>query len=80
MNQRADCAVRVKLTAVNSGRGCGRISAVKPDNVIRMIYENFSSLGLFAEGPSKHKKIRHINKLMKDYEVDLLAGVETRTD
>ena len=50
LNQRADCAVRVELTAINSGRECGRIFTVKPDNVIRMIYENFSSLGLFAEG------------------------------
>jgi hypothetical protein len=44
------------------------------------MYENFSSLGLFTEGPAQHKKVRQLNKLMADYGVDVLAGCETWTD
>jgi hypothetical protein len=44
------------------------------------MFENFSSLCLFSVGPLQHKKIRQLNKLCRDYGVDLLAGCETRTD
>ncbi len=52
----------------------------KPDNLVQMTYENFSSLSIFVEGCQKQKKIRQLNKLIKDYGVDLLAGCETRAD
>jgi hypothetical protein len=35
---------------------------------------------MFAEGALRHKKIRHLNRIMRDYGGDLLAGCETRTD
>ena len=35
---------------------------------------------MFAEGALRHKKIRQLNKLMRDHGSDLLAGCETRTD
>jgi hypothetical protein len=41
---------------------------------------NFSRLGLFTEGPARHKKVRQFNKLMADCGIDVLAGCETRTD
>jgi hypothetical protein len=41
----------------------GRILSNKPNNVVRMMYENFSSLPIFANGPQKHKKIWQLNKL-----------------
>ena len=44
------------------------------------MYENFSSLGVFGEGSTKLKKIRRINKLIKEYGVDLMAGCETWTN
>ncbi len=58
----------------------GRIHNKKPDNVVRIMFENFSSLGLFVEGPAWHKKVRQLNNLVRDYGVDLLAGCKTRTD
>ncbi len=57
-----------------------QVNCVKPDNVVWVMYENFSSLSLFAVGNMRHKKIRQINKLMSDYGIDILAGCETRTD
>jgi hypothetical protein len=44
------------------------------------MYENFSSLSVFATGHRKHKKIQQINKLASDYGVDLITGCETWTD
>jgi hypothetical protein len=35
----------------------GRISCDKPNNVVWVTYENFSSLGLFVKGRMCHKKI-----------------------
>jgi hypothetical protein len=58
----------------------GRVALKKPDDAIRVMYENFSSLSLFATGTGWHKKIQQIDKLMGDYGVDILAGCETRTD
>jgi hypothetical protein len=58
----------------------GNIPRIKPDDSIRLMYENFSSLSVFSTGAMRHKKIRQINKLMTDFGVDILAGCETRTD
>jgi hypothetical protein len=44
------------------------------------MYKNFSSLGLFTEGPARHKNVRQLNKLMADYGIDVLASCETQTD
>ena len=79
-NQEACAAVSTEQASLENGGSHGRVSRVKPDDVVRIMYENFSSLGVFGEGPTKHRKIRQINKLIKDYGVDIMAGCETRTD
>ncbi len=56
------------------------LSCDKPDNVVCMMYKNFSSLSLFAEGPKKQVKICQLNKLLRDFGIDVIAGCETRTD
>jgi hypothetical protein len=61
-------------------RAYGRILVDKPDNVARMMYENFSSLSIFANEWRKHKKIHQMNKLASDYGIDLLSGCKTQTD
>jgi hypothetical protein len=58
----------------------GRILSNKPNNVVRMMYKNFSSLSIFADGPHKHMKIHQVNKLASDYGIDLLSRCETKTD
>ncbi len=52
----------------------------RPDDVVQVMYKNFSSLGLFVERPARHKKVGQLNKLMADYGIDVLAGCETWTD
>jgi hypothetical protein len=52
----------------------GQVSCDKPDDVVQIMYENFSSLSIFTIGLACHKKVRQLNKLMLDYSVDLLAG------
>jgi hypothetical protein len=44
------------------------------------MFENVSSLRLFVLGREKGRKIWQINKLMKEYNVDIMAGCETRVD
>ena len=58
----------------------GPIPRDKPDDVDRLMYENFSSLGMFVGGTLCHKKVQQLNKLMRDYGGNLFAGCETRTD
>ena len=36
----------------------GRVPCEKLDNVVRIMYENFSSLSIFTVGPVCHKKVR----------------------
>ncbi len=52
----------------------------KPDNVVRLMYEFFFSLGMFAVGPSRHKKVQQLNKLIQEYGANFLSGCETRTN
>jgi len=73
-------AVRREYAGMLANGLYGKISCDKPDDTVRIMFENFSSLGLFATGPLRHKKIRQINKLAGEYSVDILAGCETRTD
>ena len=64
---------------VNRGE-YGPVPRDKLNDVVCLIYENFSSLCMFAEGALCHKKIQQLNKLLWDYGGNLLVGCETRTD
>jgi hypothetical protein len=44
------------------------------------MFKNFSSLCLFVQGKEKCRKIRQINKFMKEYNVDVMAGFKTWVD
>ncbi len=75
------CAmVRRELCVSERGGIYEWISKEKPNDVVRVMFENFSSLGLFVEGVLRHKKIRRLNPLSRKYRVDLLVGCETSTD
>jgi hypothetical protein len=73
-------SVQWERIARESNGQYGHIFTSKPDNVICFMYENFSSLSLFAMSPMHHKKIHQLNMLMSYYGVDFLARCETRTD
>jgi hypothetical protein len=61
--------------ATTEGSGVyGGILRDKLNNVVWLMYANFSSLGMFALGPSCHKKVRRLNKPIQEYGVNLLAG------
>jgi hypothetical protein len=75
------CASVQRDYAATEGSGVyGGILGDKPEDIVRLMYEFFSILGMFALGPSCHKKVRQLNNLIQEYGVDLLAGCETRTD
>jgi hypothetical protein len=79
-NLEARTSVQQDYATKKGSRVYGGILQDKPDNVVRLMYEKNSSLGMFALGPSRHKKVRQLNKLIQEYGVNLLAGCETRTD
>jgi hypothetical protein len=54
----------------------GQAPQEKPDDCIRVIMENFNSLGVFTKGT----KINSLNKLCRRYNTDVLAGCETQAD
>jgi hypothetical protein len=76
----AQASVHREYAATEATGVYSRMSCDKPDDVVRIMYENFSSLSIFTLGPARHKKVRQLNKLISDYSVDLLAGCKTRTD
>ena len=51
----------------------GKAPGSKPDNCIRVVMENFNSLGVFTNGV----KINALNKLCHKFNTDILAGWET---
>jgi hypothetical protein len=54
----------------------GQAPRVKPDDCVRLIMENFNSLGIFTKGT----KINSVNKLCRQFNTDILAGCETQAD
>jgi len=56
--QVAQQSVYHELSTLTANGSYGCLSKDKLDNVVCLMYENFSSLSLFVEGPKKHVKIR----------------------
>ncbi len=79
-NLEACTSLHLDYVAMEGSRGYGGILRDKPNDVVQLMYEFFSSLGMFVAGPSRHKKVRQLNKLIREYGVNLLAGCETRTN
>ena len=72
--QAARQSVFHELSTLTANGSYGCLSKDKPDNVVRLMYKNFSSLSLFVEGPKKHVKIRQLNKIITDYSVTSSQG------
>ena len=70
----AQASVHRECAAKEATGVYGQVSCDKPDDVVRIMYENFSSLSIFTLSPVRHKKVWQLNKLMPDYSMDLLAG------
>ena len=60
---------------IRSGR-YGHVPREKPDDTVRLMVENWNSLGVFT-GQSK---IHCVDSMLKDFGVDILAGSETQCD
>jgi hypothetical protein len=54
----------------------GQAPRVKPDDCVRLIMENFTSLGIFTKGT----QINSLNKLCRQFNTDIFAGCETQAD
>jgi hypothetical protein len=54
----------------------GKAPEAKPDNCVRVVMENFNSLGFFTNGV----KINALNKLCRKFNSDILTGCETQVD
>jgi hypothetical protein len=73
-NKEAREAVQQEYARKDEKELYGNTPVIKPDDSVRLMYENFSSLSVFSIRSMHHKKIRQINKLMSEYGVDILAG------
>ncbi len=56
-NLQAQALVFHKYAMLEMSGGYRWIAREKPDDVIRVMYKIFSSLGLFTESPSQHRKV-----------------------
>ncbi len=54
----------------------GKAPGIKPDNSVRVVMENFNSLGFFTNGV----KINALNKLCRKFKMDILTGCKTQAD
>ena len=77
--QKADEGI-LQMIADTEGTQVSSIEQTKPDDVVRVFFENFNSLCLFQKGKNYRKKIKRLRKLAKKYDVDVICGVETQTD
>ena len=68
--------VQSEVKANNAEDRYGYVPAQKDSNTFRLLYENWNSLGVFAGDD----KTTNLNKLVKQYQVDTIAGCETQCD
>jgi hypothetical protein len=71
--QAAQNQISLQLGNFTRSQVYGQAPQEKPDDCIRVIMENFNSLGFFNKGT----KINSLNKLCRKYNTDVLAGCET---
>ena len=58
----------------------GHVEKEKPSDTMRVMFENVNSLGVFATGKSRNRKLRQLRYLIKEYEVDMTTFAETQVD
>ena len=58
----------------------GNLEFEKPDDVLRLIFENVNSLGVFSAGKTKLRKQNQMRYLIRKYDIDVAAFVETMVD
>ena len=77
-HQEATLSLRVKhqLDAFWQNGNYGTAPKAKPANSIRIAVENFNSLGILTG----MRKVNTINNLIRDFNVDVIAGSETQAD
>ena len=68
--------VQSEVKARNAEHRYGYVLAQKDSNTFRLLYENWNSLGVFAGDD----KTTNLNKLVKQYQVDTIAGCEAQCD
>ncbi len=76
----AEATIAEQLRDATDKENYGYIPASKPPDTVRVMMENFNSLGVFTSGKRRRRKIRRIRKLMRKYDVDVLTGCETQAD
>jgi hypothetical protein len=54
----------------------GKAPREKPSDCVRVIMENFNSLGVFTNST----KINALNKICREFKADVLAGCKTQAD
>ena len=59
---------------------CGKVEKDKPEDVFRLLFENVNSLGVFATGEARGRKLRQIRYLLKKWDVDMASFAETQVD
>ena len=73
---RAVSQVQAEVEAlIRTGR-YGHAPTAKPDDTIRLMVENWNSLGVFTG----KRKLPRINSLIRSFGVDVIAGSETQCD
>ena len=76
IESKARHAVHEEVKALLREGKYGHAPRHKPNNSFRLMFENWNSLGVFTG----ERKIRRINDMVRQYEVDCLAGCEAQVD
>ncbi len=69
-------AVAAEICAFACTDKYGHIPGDNPDDYWRLMFENWNSLGVFTG----KKKVERVNMLIKQYDVDTVAGCEAQCD
>ena len=56
---------------------CGQVEAEKSEDVIRLLFENVNSLGVFATGEARGSKLRQMRYLLNKWTAYMASFIET---
>ena len=75
--RRAREVVQKEVEEIQRSGEYGHVSKTKPEDTIQILFENFNSLGVWATGKARRKKVGRLKHLLTGHDADLFAGCKT---
>ena len=78
--RKAATKLKNNLVSLRCKETCGKVEEDKPEEVIRILFENANSLGLFTICEARGRKLRQMRYLLNKWNLNMAHFTETQVD